>query len=273
MTSGAAFTLPTNLANLSVATDLLLHAEVGVVEQRERYVVARTPDAPEYFFGNMLVLPTQPSKNDLALLEADFARLVGVPPRIRHRTFVWAEHEGSVTDLSMFISHGYDANVCRVLVAQPNDIRNVAANPTVRVRRLDSQNDWDAWEKMQLADMNDPSDITSIRYVAWQRAAYRTLIAKGLGDEWGAFIDGELAGSLGLFFIGGVGRFQQVLTGEPYRNRGVCKTLVSEAIARTSTRTNRLVMVADTAHHAGTIYETLGFRRFEEMGRACREPQ
>ncbi|MGH8778126.1 GNAT family N-acetyltransferase [Paraburkholderia sp.] len=265
-----AFKLP---ENLGLATDLLLHAEIGVVEQSEPYIVARTPDAPEYFFGNMLVLPARPANSDVAQLEEDFARLVGAPPRILHRTFVWAEQGDDPVDLTAFVQHGYDATVCRVLVAQPEDLRRVSTNAAVAVRPLNSNEDWDAWATMLLADMDDPSDVTSIRYVAWQQAAYRTLVSRGLGDEWGAFIDGELAGSLGLFFIGGIGRFQSVLTGEPYRNRGVCKTLVSEAIARTAGRANRLVMVADESHHAGTIYETLGFRRRDRMGRACREPQ
>jgi hypothetical protein len=42
--------------NLALATDLLLHTETRMVESRDDYVVVRTPEAPEYFFGNMLVL-------------------------------------------------------------------------------------------------------------------------------------------------------------------------------------------------------------------------
>ena len=53
--------------NLGLATDLLLHTETGVVESRDDYIVVRTPDAPEYFSGNMLVLPQRPLGSDLTL--------------------------------------------------------------------------------------------------------------------------------------------------------------------------------------------------------------
>ncbi|MDR6376853.1 hypothetical protein [Paraburkholderia caledonica] len=77
--------------NLGLATDLLLHSDIGVVESRDDYIVVRTPDAPEYFFGNMLVLRQRPSASDLELLEHDFGDLVGTPPLFAHRTFMWPE--------------------------------------------------------------------------------------------------------------------------------------------------------------------------------------
>src|SRR5579863_4814804 len=64
--------------NLGLATDLLLHKETGMVEARHDYIVVRTPDAPEYFFGNMLVMQQRPSDGDLKKLEHDFAQLVGM---------------------------------------------------------------------------------------------------------------------------------------------------------------------------------------------------
>ena len=54
--------------NRGLATDLLLHTETGVVESQDDYIVVRTPDAPEYFFGNMLVLQQRPLGSDLKRL-------------------------------------------------------------------------------------------------------------------------------------------------------------------------------------------------------------
>jgi hypothetical protein len=67
----------------------------------------------------------------------------------------------------------------------------------------------------------DPSDPTSQRYLARQQCAYRRLIGRAMGDWWGAFIDGEQVGSLGLYFLEGIGRFQSVITGAQHRNRNV----------------------------------------------------
>jgi hypothetical protein len=259
--------------NLGLVTDLLLHAETGIVESKDDYIVVRTPESPDYFDGNMLILPRRPAGSDLHRLEDDFARLVGAPPLIAHRTFGWDETEHGVADLSAFVDRGYEATICRVLAAQPEHIRAVTLNASVDVRRFETDADWDIWTRMQLADMPNPTDGASLRYMAYQQAAYRKLIARGLGDWWGAFIDGEQVGSLGLFFLDGVGRFQSIVTRDQDRNKRVCKTLVSQVIRLTAGRSDRLVMVADEAYHAGKIYEALGFEQRGRIGSLCLEPR
>lgn len=259
--------------NLGLVTDLLLHAETGIVESKDDYFIVRTPNCPDYFDGNMLILPRRPAGSDLHRLEDDFARLVGTPPAIAHRTFTWDESGQGVAELGGFVDRGYDATVCRVLAARPDDIRPIALNASVEVRRFQSTADWDDWARMQLADMPNPSDGASLRYMAYQQAACRNLIARGLGDGWGAFIDGEQVGSLGLFFLDGIGRFQSIVTREQDRNKGICKTLVSQVIGLTAGRADQLVMVADEAYHAGKIYAALGFEQRGRIGNLCLEPR
>ena len=125
--------------------------------------------------------------------------------------------------LDAFVEQGYDATVCRVLAAHPDDIRPVATNSLVKVRPFAMQQDWEDWSRMQLADMPNPAEITSQRYMAHQQIAYRRLIDRGLGNWWGAFIDDEQVGSWGLFFLDGIARFQSVITAPQHRNRNVCK--------------------------------------------------
>jgi ribosomal protein S18 acetylase RimI-like enzyme len=258
--------------NLGLATDLWLHTETGIVESRDGYTIVRTPDAPEYFFGNMLMLQQRPSESDLKRLEHDFARLVGSPPLIAHRTFAWPESTDSAITLDAFVEQGYDATVCQVLAARPDDIHQIAKNSSIEIRAFAGHRDWDDWSAMQLADMPDPTDIISQRYMAHQQKAYRNLIARGLGNWWGAFIGDEQVGSLGLFFLDGIARFQSVITGAKHRNRNVCKTLVSEVIKLTAGRSDRLVMVADETYHARAIYEALGFRQQGRIASLCQEP-
>ena len=258
--------------NLGLATDLLLHTDIGVVESRDDYIVVRTPDAPEYFFGNMLVLRQRPSASDLELLEHDFGDLVGTPPLIAHRTFMWPESAYSEVTFDAFVEQGYDATVYRVLVAHPDEIIPVATNPLVNVRPFTMQRDWDDWSRMQLAHTPNPTSISSQRYMAHQQRAYRSLIERGRGNWWGAFIDNEQVGSLGLFFLDGIGRFQSVITGKQHRNRNVCKTLVTEVIRRAAGRSDRLVMVADESSHAGAIYKAMGFRQQGRLASLCQEP-
>ncbi|PQV54715.1 GNAT family N-acetyltransferase [Paraburkholderia sp. BL21I4N1] len=264
--------MPVVPENLGLATDLLLHAETGSVETKDRYVVVRTPQAHDYFFGNMLVLRDRPSAGEIDRLEEDFARLVGVPPSIAHRTFTWPENDAGAVDLAAFVERGYDATLCSVLTATPDQIRPAVTRANIEVRAFHSQRDWDDWAAMQLAAMPNPADPTSQRYMAQQQIAHRNVIARGMGAWWGAFIDGEQVGSLGLFFFGRIGRFQAVITSEQHRNKGICKTLISEVIRATAGSDDHLVMVADESYHAGKIYASLGFVQHGRLGSVCREP-
>ncbi|WP_028226913.1 GNAT family N-acetyltransferase [Paraburkholderia ferrariae] len=260
--------------NLGLATDLSLYRESAISEAQDNYIVVRTPDAPDYFFGNLLVLPRRPVADELERLEHDFGRLVGMPPAIAHRAFTWPEGAKGAVEVEAFVQQGYDLTVCRVLAAHPREIHPVAINPEVKVRRFESQQDWDDWSRMQLADMPDPDDIRSRLFMANREAVYRQLIGRGLGDWWGAFIGDEQVGSLGLFFLDGIGRFQWVITSERHRNQKVCKTLVTEAIRMTEGQSKRLVMVADEAYHAGAIYEAMGFRpQAQRVASLCQEPR
>lgn len=97
--------------NLGLATDLSLHREIGTVELRDGYIVVRTPDACDYFFGNMLVLPQRPSVGDRERLNHDFARLIGMPPSIAHRAFSWPEQPGQDVDFEGLAEADDDATI------------------------------------------------------------------------------------------------------------------------------------------------------------------
>ncbi len=43
------------------ATDLLFDRYQGNVVDHEQFWAVRTPDAPDYYFGNYLLLPTPPA--------------------------------------------------------------------------------------------------------------------------------------------------------------------------------------------------------------------
>jgi len=44
-----------------IATDALARASFAIEEQRNGYTIVRSPDRPDYWFGNCLVLDSEPS--------------------------------------------------------------------------------------------------------------------------------------------------------------------------------------------------------------------
>jgi ribosomal protein S18 acetylase RimI-like enzyme len=258
--------------NLGLVSDLLLHAQVGSVTHDDPYLVMRTPEAPDYFSGNTLVLERRPLHKERERLEDDFAQRIGMPPAVSHRSFAWPEKTADKIDLDAYVAHGYTASIHSVLVAERDTMRPSPTNDTVQVRLFESDRDWDAWARIALAELPETASGTSRRCVEFQRAAYRRLIDKQFGNWWGAFIDDELVGSLGLFFFGSIGRFQSIVTREDHRNKRVCRTLLTEVVKRTAGARDRLVIVADEAHHAMKLYESLGFVRQARTGNLCQSP-
>jgi predicted GNAT family acetyltransferase len=96
---------------------------------------------------------------------------------------------------------------------------------------------------------------------------YRRMGQAGLGEWFGAFLDGRLVADLGVFTDGSVGRFQSVGTHPGYRRRGICGTLVHQASRHAFERigVETLVMVADEHYFAAKIYESVGFQRTEKQ--------
>jgi len=263
------------MQHLGLATTLMFNRAAGSVTRAGRYTVVRTPDAPDFHFGNLLVLDDAPSGADRARLEADFDRLVGSLPGVRHRTFLWPVHDNRRVEITDFTDAGYAFDEQVVLVAGAAELAAPSriALP-VGIRPFRDAADWDDWEALNIAHNADDHEPAAFRrYLAHQRAFYEALGRAGRGDWWGAFLDGRQVAHLGLSFEGGAGRFQSVFTVPEVRNRGICRALVHHAARIGFARAGRLVMVADEHYHAARIYESLGFAPCERMASLCRWPR
>ena len=99
-----------------------------------------------------------------------------------------------------------------------------------------------------------------------QMKQYRKMSESKMGHWYGAFLQDQLVGDLGIFHDGELGRFQVVGTRPEFRRLGICQTLVYEAAlwAQRDYQIDQLVMEADAHYHAAKIYESVGFRPAEK---------
>ena len=97
----------------------------------------------------------------------------------------------------------------------------------------------------------------------------------GHGQWFGAFLDGLLVSSLGVFATSqGLARYQDVQTHPGFRGLGLCGTLVHRAgtYALDQLGVETLVMVADPDYSAIRIYRAAGFTESETQVQAERRP-
>jgi ribosomal protein S18 acetylase RimI-like enzyme len=263
------------------ATDVDVLPQDRILEQRDGYVLVRSPSNPTHHWGNLLFFPSPPGDGDGARWETAFENEFAGAPDVRHRTFAW-----DVTDASLgraqreFLDRGYDLERMVGLIATRSQLRRHAReNSAVTIRSLAPDGDEDLWTQVveiQVAGREEIFEETGYRVFRRRRMDdLRALFRGGRGAWYVALDDGEVVGSCGVVVTGGRGRFQAVDTADAHRRRGICSRLVVEAARRAADDygAERLVIVADPEYHALGLYESLGFERRELVSGVCLRPE
>lgn len=224
-------------------------------EDRGAYGVLRTPSAPSYYSGNLLLLaePLVPAQVDTwAAVFHDTFRDSGV----RHVRLEWTGPEPTAADRAAYQAAGYELTTILCLTAEAPvpverlnpalEIRPLRDEDSGRLKRflLDAQPDWGA------------------AFLDYMTANILLRHRELEGNWWLGWLDGRVAGSMGLFFDGPLGRFQSVDTHPAFRRRGVARTMVAHLTQHGFARpqTERLVIAADQDYFAVRLYEQCGYR-------------
>lgn len=239
-----------------------------MVENRGDRLLVRTPDNATYYWGNYLLFDAPPQAGDLARWRALFAQEVGGPPEVRHVALGWNGVDGDLGDVQPFLEAGFRLSES-VVLASTSVRRPAKYCDEAEVRPLAEDWEWEAALDNHVACRGEDheDDAAYRRNAARKIERYRLMVQAGLGRWFGAFLDGRLAGDLGLFVFEGLGRFETVGTHPDFRRRGVCGALVHQAarFALERMAAERLVMVADVQYHAARIYESVGFAPVERQ--------
>lgn len=139
---------------------------------------------------------------------------------------------------------------------------------------MSGDGDWAEQVELSLAGETDPH--LTREFSSRRDQSYRDLTEAGHGRWFGAFLDGALAASLGIFRAGeGLARFQHVKTHPDYRARGLAGSLVHLAsrFALDELEVERLVMVADPDYVAIRVYRSVGFVDAEPQLQVTKLPE
>jgi ribosomal protein S18 acetylase RimI-like enzyme len=241
------------------------------VIERSDYLVLRTPKNPGYRWGNFLIFAEPPKPHDLEKWKTVFAKEIGTPPDYVHFLFCWDGINGELGEVQPFLDAGFEVVKTVVMTAQ-----SVTPPPKLNrdcTIRTFTKDDWPAWIALKraanLADPEherEPDDEGFLRYLENKANEYQRMTEAGFGHWFGAYLDGRLVSSLGLFVWNGLGRFQIVDTHPEFRRRGLAGTLVYHAAQKglTNMGAKTLVICADPDYIAVGIYESVGFRVTEK---------
>lgn len=245
--------------SLAFRTELALLQRAGsTVEDRGTHLVVRTPSNPTYFWGNFLLLAAAP--DDPARVEHWQRAHAEEFPEAGHVT-LGIDRPGSLDEAAALL-RAAGMEVDQVVAMTATSVTPPPRPPRedADLRRLDGDDDWT--QQLDLMVDGEDEHYVSGDFAARKVAANRALTEAGPGAWWGAFVDGLLVASLGIFAAGeGLARFQSVKTLDAFRNQGLATALVVAAsrYAEDHLGGRRLVMAADPTYSAIRVYRSVGF--------------
>ncbi|HEX2704579.1 MAG TPA: GNAT family N-acetyltransferase [Candidatus Lustribacter sp.] len=249
---------------LGLTTDLMILRLGGSeVQDCGDHLVVRSPHNPTFWWGNLIALPRPPAAETVP----DWLdRFTEAFPSASHRAFgvdhAPADPAGPETPWTEpWVAAGFTYEPSTVLTT--DSVRPPPfPNPDAVCRPLESASDWAALLEVKMAN-NDRHSPEGYRTFALNSiTAYRRMAEGGHGQWFGAFIDGRLRSTMGLFTDGsGLARFQSVDTHPDARRQGLAGTLVHHVgtWGLGELGASRLVMVADPSYVAIRLYRALGF--------------
>jgi len=266
---------PLRMGGLAATTESWFQDEVVDLGDA---LALRSPSDPTFRWGNLLILPEPPVPGSRSSWEARFREAFADVGGVRHMTFAWSGEDGAAGE---FEAAGYEPDRNVVRIGGIDDLQPAPPIPEgFSLRIAETQGDW---EQLRAFDLADPPMIESFEaYAQHREARWKVYKSIGLGEKPGlrggyflATVDGIVAGSVGLYVKGGLGRFQYVHVSPDFRRRGVATSMM-HAVSRVGFErfgADRLLIMADEGEAPDRVYARLGFPVVERYVGVClREP-
>jgi len=235
--------------------------EGAEVADRGDYLVVRSPDNPDFWWGNFILMGppsgSGPASTWLTRFAAEF-------PSARHVALGVDTTDEHAEIPAEFLAAGLEPQ--RVTVLTCTAVRPPAHRDfDAEIRPLESDADWQQAFDLGIRCYGDDG---SQEYRDRRIAARRRLTRAGRGAWFGAFSRGRLLAQLGVCDAGGgLARYQDVETDPAARRQGLAGTLVWHAgrYGREVLGAGTLVIVADPAEVAIRVYRACGFADCESQ--------
>jgi GNAT superfamily N-acetyltransferase len=256
------------ITSLGFRTDVALRVLEGAeVTDRGDYLVVRSPDNPDFWWGNFLLLAGWPAPGTT---DSWLARFAAEFPHAGHIALGLDAGAEPAEVPPEFLAAGLKferATVLSCAEVQSPPYQNTDAE----IRPLESDDDWE-----QSRDLGIRCFGYDGSYLERRARARRRMTRAGRAAWFGAFEGGRLLAQLGVCDVGaGLARYQDVETDPAARRRGLAGTLVWRAgrYAREAFGVSTLVIVADPAEAAIRLYRACGFADAQSQFSFQRAPE
>lgn len=236
-------------------TDLAISELAGaIVEEHNDYIVLRSPNNPDYHWGNCILVTDPRSVNDANRWIARFHEV--------HPGADWIS-----IGLTAFPTDTAGWDVANVELEQldvltSHTLPHSAPLPAGYTSRQLIPADWDWILARELAENDLTGYYEPARYERFIRDCHseqQALCARGAAAWFGAFDGEKLVSDLGIVRCGTTARYQAVGTHPDHRRRGLASHLLGEAAQwAASNGCDHWVILTEATNDAGRVYRRAG---------------
>jgi ribosomal protein S18 acetylase RimI-like enzyme len=253
-------------SSLFLRSEFIFWRSHSIIEDVGDALVIVTPHNPYWRWGNLIVLKNPPRAEDVGRWRALYEKRIAPNQAIPNRILIWDETTIDTSTIEEYKKDNLTFSPYNVLtlksLTQPKN-----HNGRISIKEV-FDND-EAWQDVIEANIESfgVSETSDYKDYAERRFSdHRSHIRKGAGRWYSAFVDGEFAGSLGIFAGDGLCRFQEVAVRPKFRRQSVASTLVYHGASRAREEyPNHLqVIVADPEGEAINVYRQIGFEKHSE---------
>lgn len=246
--------------SLALQTDQIAMRGRSTFEDKGAYVVQRTLDEPNFWFGNQLIYPQiRPREEMLGAFAKEF-------PDARHVTLSFDQPGIEVPDW-VRDDPEFQSDICDTLALQ-GPISGPDLPTGLTLRKIASAQDWADVVSLQ-TEIGVEQGYDGENHAPFVRARFAAVRARSeaeAGTAWFGVYDGDLlVADMGLVWTNALARYQNVETRRSHRRRGICAALLVavHAYGAQQAPDARFVIVADTDEPPGRVYRRSGFELVE----------
>ena len=259
---------PVNLKSRFQQAMILMDSQTAQITDKGSYIVVRTPDRPDYFWGNYIIMSSAPCPDSYSHWLAIFESEIGPKSKTGFVAITW-DSPGNQGHCAPFTDKGFTLQTSIVLSASRVNTPP-KSNPHVAIKPLQTESDFaQAIDVHFNPDWQYSSEQDQIKLLKDSAKCLRKLIDARTAICIGAFQGDKLTAVVEMYYNDALCILDSLVTHRDHRRQGICSSLVHYASQYALTQLNcqTLTLEADKEYHAAKIYESIGFRPTETLHR------
>ena len=259
--------------SLAIKTDLLVEGARSQIIYEDDIAVVRTPDLPNYYYGNFLVFDEAPTAEMFQTNIERFHAAFKQDPEVKHVTLQWVHDTAPSPEVMALAKQlGYSYSQDAVLVSpQPKAHRDMFHSYELRVIQTDQ--DWELVTQSQIEIGSETYKQPSFPdFMRSKMLIRRDLVDQGKGIWVAAFDQDTCIGDMGIYATDGIARYQSVGTKKSYRGQGIAGQLIAFAANEINHPVETYVIIAEAESTAHRLYAKCGFDLKEHCHSFCKYP-